>query len=297
MTRRVLQRLAAALLGLGLAGPVSAMPNLFLIDSTHGVATEFYRVKPSNGQMRLMGSLSPALGEAAGLAAMSPEVFYVSTLLGNIVRIDLSPIFTVTPLGNVGGKLAMLEADGPDLLAVDEERDELVRITLDPLRKTVIGRIRVGSRFGVPVDIVGGDLARNSAGTWYLFSNWVNNANSGGTLYLLDPDDATVTILGPRSWGYGRITGLSFDPDDSGVLYASARDLDRLLIMSPMSGQVSWVTGLCRSCPTRYDISAGDLTVVRPPPRNTPTASRTPTATRTPSPRPPTRTATPTRRR
>lgn len=269
----------AAAAGCALLAPVAAAAQLYLVDSLNDLATDFYRVKPSTGQMRLMGTLPGALGEADGLAASARDLFYVSTLKGNIIRLDLSPTYRATVLGNVGGALALLEMDGADLLAVDEQTNELVRITLDPLAKQVVGTIRVGGPHGPVVDVIGGDLARTAAGRFYLFTNSTTRSSGNGKLYLLDPDTAVATLIGPRGWGYGRITGLAFDPAD-GTLYATGRDIDRLLVMSPISGMVTRATGLCRSCTTRYDISAGDIAFA-PLPTRTPTRTRRPTPTPT----------------
>ena len=259
--------------------PALAGAQMYLVDSLNELATDFYRVKPSTGQMRLMGTLPGSLGEAAGLAASSADVLYVSTLRGNIVRIDLSPTYRATVLGNVGGALALLEMDGGSLLGVDEDTDELVRITLAPLAKQVIGTLRTGGPQGPVVDVIGGDLARTAAGRIYMFTNSTTRSNSNGKLYLVDPTTAVATLIGPRDWGYGRITGLSFDPADA-TLYATGRDIDRLLVVSPISGMVTRATGLCRSCTVRYDIAAGDLAFA-PLPTRTPTPMFRPTATPT----------------
>jgi hypothetical protein len=270
-TIRALMAASTALLA-----PTLASAQLYLVDSLHDLATEFYRVKPSTGQMRLIGTVPGALGEAAGLASAAPTVFYLTTLRGNVVRLDLSPSYAVTVLGNVGGHLALLEMDGADLLAVDEQTNQLVRITLQPLAKQVIGTIRVGAN-GPVVDVIGGDLARSGGGRFYLFTNTGSGPRSNGKLYLVDKQTAVATLIGPRGWGFGRVTGLSFDPED-GTLYASSRDTDRLLVMSPISGMVTRATGLCRSCPSRYDVAAGDL-AVPPRPTRTATPTRRPTAT------------------
>ncbi len=272
--------IVGALAGVLAPQPVHGQTFVYLIDSTHGVATEVYRVKPSTGQMRLLGTVPAELGEAAGLAAASPSLLYVSTVLGQIARIDLSPTFVVTPLGSVGGKLALLHTDGAGLLAVDEESNQLVRIGLDPLVKDVVGTIRTGSTRGPVVDVIGGDLARTGAGSWYMFTNGSTRSDGNGKLYLLDPNTAVATLLGPRGWAYGRISGLAFDPTD-GTLYASARDLDKLLMLSPITGLPFFSSTLCRGCPGRYDVSAGDLAIAAMP-TLTPRPTRTPTPTRRP---------------
>lgn len=270
---------SAAALACALLAPALAAAQMYLVDSLNDLGGDFYRVKPGTGQMRLMGALPGGLGEVVGLAAASADVFYVSTVTGTLARIDLSPSYRVTPLGTVGGSLALLEMDGSSLLAVDEVSNTLLRITPAPLAAQVIGTLRTGGPNGPVVDVIGGDLARSAAGRIYMFTNSTTRSNSNGKLYLVDPTTAVATIIGPRDWGYGRVSGLSFDPAD-GTLYATGRDIDRLLVVSPMSGMVTSATGLCRSCTTRYDIAAGDLAFA-PLPARTPTPTFRPTATPT----------------
>ena len=287
----------ACLLVASLGQAAAAQSPMFLLDSEIGQSTFVYGLDQSSGQLTLLGSLDITLGEATGLAADGPDVLYVSTLLGDIIRIDLLPSYTATTLGNVGGNVTQIQINGGLLYVVDELTDELATVQISPLRKTVIGVIRVGSTLGPVLDIVGGDLTIDSAGNWYLFTNGTSK------LYSLNITTAVATEIGPATWTSGRINGLAIDYGDGDKLYTSSRDLEQLLTLNPATGAVTTATNICLSCPSVYNVRAGDLAIPQPTSTSTPTqtstasapAMETETATATATPTPtwtPTRTTT-----
>jgi hypothetical protein len=277
---RGLRRLASALVvasaWLG-AAQARAQSPMFFLDSEIDVSTAVYTLNQSTGQLLPLGSIDIMLGEATGLAAADANVLYVTTLLGNVIRVDLMPSYMATTLGNVGGKLTQLQFDAGLLYAVDEDTDELSSIQISPLLKTVIGTIHIGNTMGPVLDIIGGDLSRDSLGNWFLFTNAM--VSTSAKLYSLDITTAVATEIGPMMWVDGRITGLAFDYGDSDKLYASARDTDQLLTLDPTTGMVTNSVDICESCPTVFDVRAGDLGV----PFGTATATVTATPTTTPT--------------
>lgn len=254
---------------------------MFIVDSEISVSTEVYRIDQVTGELTLLGSLDIDLGEATGLAADGPDTLYVSTLLGYIIEISLSPSYSATTLGNVGGKLIQMQFDGGLLYVVDEDSNELSTVQISPLTKTLIDKIRVGSTLGPELDIIGGDISIDSAGNWYLFTNSADSISSAGKLYSLNITNAVATAIGPATWLDGRITGLAFDYGDGDKLYASGRDVDKLLTLDPTTGNVNGSVDVCLLCPTPFDLRAGDLAV--PQPTDTPTPSPTETPTETPT--------------
>ncbi len=273
---------AALLVALLASRPAAGQSPMFLLDSEIDVSTLVYRIDQGTGQLTLLGALDITLGEATGLAADGPDTLYVSTLLGNIIQITLSPSFSATTLGNVGGKLTAMQFDGGLLYVVDEQSDELSTVQISPLTKTVIDTIRVGSTMGPVLDIIGGDVSIDSAGNWYLFTNSADMTSSAGKLYSLNITNAVATAIGPATWTNGRITGLAFDYGDGDKLYASARELDKLLNLDAATGNVNSSIDVCLTCPTPvYDLRAGDLGV--PQATSTPTETPTGTPTETPT--------------
>lgn len=273
---------AAALLVLlsGRSTAAAASP-IFLLDSQVGASTAVYRLDPASGQMSLLGMLDAGAGEATGLAAEGPDALYVTTLLGDIIKVTLAPAFAATKLGNVGGGLTGVQMDTGRLIVVDENTDELSSVELAPLSKTVIGTIRLGGPMGMVLDVVGGDISKDSFGNWYLFSNQSNSSASQGKLYRLDIATAAVTEVGPMLWSGGRVTGMVFDYGDSDRLYLSSRDADAMLIVDPMTGCELGSTSVCLTCPTSYDLRAGDLALPEPgttPPPTAATPGPSPTA-------------------
>src|SRR5215470_6096119 len=126
---------------------------MYLVDSLVGDSTQVFRIDQATGQLTSLGSLDISLGEAVGIAADGPDILYVTTFLGNVIKINLTPSFSPTTLGNVGGSLTQLDFDGGVLYAVDETANELSTISFSPLTKNVIGTIKVGSTMGPTLDI------------------------------------------------------------------------------------------------------------------------------------------------
>jgi hypothetical protein len=265
---------AAALLALFRGSSALAAPSpIFLVDSEVGESSAVYRVDPPSGQMTLLGTLDIAAGEATGLAAEGPDTLYVTTLLGAVIKVTLAPTFAATMLGNVGGALTGVQMDAGRLYAIDENTDELSSIELAPLSRTVVGTIRIGGPMGMVLDVVGGDISKDSLGNWYLFSNQSHSSASQGKLYRLDIATAAVSEVGPAIWSDGRVTGMVFDHGDSDRLYLSSRDADALLIVDPMSGCTLGSMPVCLTCPTSYDLRAGDLALPEPGTTPPPTAA------------------------
>jgi hypothetical protein len=254
---------------------------MFLVDSEVGVSTEVFQLDQSTGQLTSLGPLNIMLGEAFGLAADGPNLLYVTTFDGNVIKVTLSPMFSATTLGNVGGQLTQLQFDAGLLYVVDEASDELAIIDPVTVMKSVIGTIKVGSIMGPTLDIIGGDLSKDSAGNWFLFTNSDNTPTSAGKLYSLDVTTAVVTEIGPAMWTDGRVTGLAFDYGDSDKLYATGRDVDKLFVLDPTTGAPTSSINVCLTCPTVYDLRAGDLGVPYPTATQTPSATATATATST----------------
>src|SRR6185369_15915464 len=95
------------------------------------------------------------------------------------------------------------------------------------------------------------DLAQDSSGTWYV---WTNAAQQ---LYQLDVTNAVVTPIGAS--GLGAKTGLAFDYQNGDVLIAASRPLDTLQTIDKTTGQITSSVNFCLNCPTVYDHRFGDL--------------------------------------
>src|SRR5262245_11242553 len=117
----------AVLLGAILASTPRAFAAspMFLVDSQVGVSTEVFQIDQSTGQLTSLGPLNIMLGEAFGLAADGPNLLYVTTFDGNVIKITLSPMFSATTIGNVGGSLTQAQFDGGLIYVVDETSDQL----------------------------------------------------------------------------------------------------------------------------------------------------------------------------
>lgn len=254
--RRRIPALAGLVAALLLAArPAPAVTPVFLLDSQSFTDNRLFRVDPSTGQLVFLGSLGGTYGEIAGLAALGPNELIATSSFGDVLRVTVSP-FTVVRLGGVGGMLVGLATslDGA-LYGLDESSDELVRITLAPLARVVIGLVRLGSPGGPVLDVAGGDLVQARNGTWYLWTN------GGVGLYTIDVGTAVAQAVDPGGAPSPFTSGLAIDYEGGGVLYASSGAQDSVRALSLTTGQT--VPGstrtLCLTCPTPYDHLFGDL--------------------------------------
>src|SRR5262245_45109205 len=103
---RLLPVLLAFLILGPLATPSWAVTPIFLIDTDAGLPGRIYRVNAATGQLTTVGTLPLEYGEVAGLAAVSQNVLYVTTMAtpvaNRVLRVTVSP-FSFQELGAVGG--------------------------------------------------------------------------------------------------------------------------------------------------------------------------------------------------
>src|SRR6185369_17584892 len=174
-----------------------------------------------------------------------------------------------------------LEYYDGQLWAIDETSNALSTIQISPVLQVPVGVIHVGSLDGPVLDVEGGDIARDSAGNWYLWSN------ATGALYHLVVTTAVVTPVDTNVPPLSARTGLAFEHQTDDALIASSRLLDQLEIVDPSTGFATSAVNVCLNCPTVYDLRYGDMAappLPPPPPTETPTVTPTsvpPTATAT----------------
>src|SRR6185369_9060626 len=174
-----------------------------------------------------------------------------------------------------------LEYYDGQLWAIDETSNALSTIQISPVLQVPVGVIHVGSLDGPVLDVEGGDIARDSAGNWYLWSN------ATGALYHLVVTTAVVTPVDTNVPPLSARTGLAFEHQTDDALIASSRLLDQLEIVDPSTGFATSAVNVCLNCPTGYDLRYGDMAappLPPPPPTETPTVTPTsvpPTATAT----------------
>ena len=198
----------AVLLTLASARAAGAATPIFLLDSDVPGPTVLFQVDPTNGHLTMLGTVSSGPGEALGLAAASHNLLYVATYAGDILAVTIDP-FTVTPTGCVGpGAIVGLAFSNGVLYATEESTSTLSRIDLSSCTTTLIGT--------VTVPIQGGDIAENGSGQWYLWTN------SNQDLYLLDVTTAVAIELDPTNQNLGAKSGLAFDYQGGGTLFASS---------------------------------------------------------------------------
>jgi hypothetical protein len=237
------------------ASRARAVTPLFLLDTEVGSPAILFRVNPTTGALTTLGTLPAGIGEAAGLAAANGNRLYVTTIqttVTSLFEVTVSP-FGFRELGTLAGAfqgLAYSAGEG-QLYAIEEDTDRFYRITLEPVVLTLIGTVRVGSTGGPVLDILGGDLAQDGAGNWYLWTN------STSDLYLLNPATAVATQVDPQ--GAGPKTGIAFNYQAGGTLYGSSRVDDALETINPATGLTTTAASFCVACPTVYDHRFGDL--------------------------------------
>jgi hypothetical protein len=243
------------------ARAASSATSFFYLDSDGSTESTIYRVERTTGQLTALGSLQ---APSYALAAASDHVLYVVTTAGALLEVAVEP-FTVTQVGSVGltGVTGLAFANG-ELVATDEDTRSLYRIQLAPLATTLVGPLLLN---GSPLNIGGGDIAVDAAGTWYLWSN--------GTLalYQLDVTTGVVTLLPAPSPPPGTLGGLAIDFDDGALLASSAQpqSLNGLVTLDPTGANPTAVEPLCLSCPTPFQMHYGDLASA--PPQATGTGS------------------------
>jgi hypothetical protein len=231
------------------ARAASSATSFFYLDSDGSTESTIYRVERATGQLTVLGSLQ---APSYALAAASDQVLYVVTTAGAVFEVAVEP-FTVTQVGSIGltGVTGLAFANG-ELVATDEDTRSLYRIQLAPLAATLVGPILLS---GSPLNIGGGDIAVDAAGTWYLWSN--------GTLalYRLDVTTGVVTLLPAPAPPPGTLGGLAIDFDDGALLASSAQpqSLNGLVTLDPTGAKPIAVEPLCLSCPTPFQMHYGDL--------------------------------------
>jgi hypothetical protein len=250
--RASLRLVAAFLVVLTCAG-VAAATSFFYLDSDGSTESTIYRVERTTGQLTFLGSLPEP---SYALAAASDQVLFVVSTTGSLLDVTLDP-FTVSQVGFLGlsGVVGLAFANG-QLMATDEDTRSLYRIQLTPLAATLIGPVLLD---GSPLDLGGGDIAVDAAGTWYLWSN--------GTLalYRLDVTTGVATLLPAPSPPPGTLGGLAIDFDDGSLIASSAQpqSRDALVTLDPTGAKPIVVEPLCLSCPTPFHTQYGDLASVR----------------------------------
>ncbi len=259
MGSHMLSLVLLSLLSFGLAlgaRPASAQTPIFLLDTDQATFVDVFRVEPATGQLTALGSLPPNLGTTMALAAASDNLLYAVTQGGEVLRITVSP-FGSTSLGNIGANQILGLAFGNGALYATEESTRLLyRIDLAPLSATIMGEVRLAD--GSPVDVSGGDLAQGPSGAWFLWTN------STQTLYTLDVTTGVAAPVGDPVVTDGFITGLAFDYQGGGALFASSREENPLKTLDPATGQIMAGMSLCVACPEPYWVGFGNLASPRP---------------------------------
>ena len=253
---RLLVGLVALATIAGMATPAPAVTPIFMIDSDVGAESRIFRVDPASGQLTLLGTLPVDYSEAVGLAAASEDTLYVTTsaspVANRLLRVTLNP-FSFQELGAIGRQFSGVAFDGGQLYGVDESSNGLYRVSLTPpIATTLVGTVRLGSPAGPVVDVDGGDIARDAAGNWYLWTN------TPADLFLLDVTTAVATQLDPATTSFPK-TGLAVDYQGGGTILASSRFDDTLDTLNPATGATTASVPVCLVCPTVYDVRFGDL--------------------------------------
>src|SRR5262245_14105651 len=231
----------ALLLALISVRPTGAATPIFLLDTNVGGPTVLFQVDPTSGQLTTLGTVSTGVEEVLGLAAASQSLLYAASYSGEILAVTLEPSFSVTSTGCVGPTAIVgLAFSNGVLYATEERTSTLSRIDLSSCTTTLIGT--------VTVPIQGGDIAENGSGQWYL---WTNSTQD---LYLLDVTTAVATQLDPANQGLGPKSGLAFDYQGGGTLFASSGGtVNSLLTLNPATGLA--ITSVPFSLPHHF----GDL--------------------------------------
>ena len=214
----------ALVLTLASLQPARTATPMFLLDSNVNEPTLLYRVDPASGLLTTIGTVSTGPVEMLGLAAVNQNLLYVATYDGSILAVSVEP-FSVTDTGCTGpSAIVGLAFSNGVLYATEERTSTLSRIDLSSCKTTLIGT--------VTVPIQGGDIAENGSGQWYLWTN------SNQDLYLLDVTTAVAIELDPTNQNLGAKSGLAFDYQGGGTLFASSGgNVNSLLTLDPATGQ------------------------------------------------------------
>ena len=154
-----------ALTGLAWATAAAAASSIFLLDTDELTYATVFEVDQSTGRLTTLGSLPLPTDVTLGLAA-SDDRLYAVTQSGEVLQITPRP-FRVVSIGNIGANAIVGLAFSDGLLyATDEATDQLYVIQLTPVSLTIVGEVRLGSTGGPVLDIDGGDLALDAAGSW-----------------------------------------------------------------------------------------------------------------------------------
>jgi hypothetical protein len=236
-------------------------PPLYLVDTPFDpLPSGIYLVQPATGAMTLRASLDVSLGPILGLAAANESVFYASGGDAKgcfncfLWRITLAPGSTVPqevlPIGPfldgttpVDGVTGMTFRSDGTLWMIDEHAHGLFVVDPDTAAVTRIGT--------VSIEILGGDITFDPAGTMWLWSN----APASHGLHQLDPQTAIATpfILRPDV----RLAGLA-SLSHSSVMYGASPFIDSLYEILIPSGFTGFQPPLVLKG-TGFDHKRGDL--------------------------------------
>jgi hypothetical protein len=225
------------------AGP----PRVFLIEGD-GVSRPSYvfTVDVTNGRLTELGSIAASFGEPDGLAYKDPNHLYMTSYDGKLVEITLSPM-TATTLMTGLGALSSLDNDGANLIAVDDNTDTLVHLMPEPTQ--VLDAMSL-MYMGSAVIVDGGDITRNDADSWWLWTNV-------GVLYRVEDATATALLVGSDP-GLPYIVGIT---KVGSTLYGISTDTDSIYAIDPSDGTLGPPETICLACPTTYDMAFGDLAI------------------------------------
>ncbi len=247
-------RLALTALALLVVLPATTRSEtIFYLDSDGVSASTLFSVEPSTGELTSLGALPVA---SYALAAPTDRILFMATLDGHLFQLDVAS-FALTDMGPTGlSNVVGLDTSGGDLYATDEASDMLYRIDLAPLTTTAIGQLHLAG--GTPIALQGGDIAQDSAGGWYLWTN--------STRQLFRFDLATL-VAEPIavSQDVGTLTGLAFARNLGALVGASGLPGGdaTLFLIDPAGAQAPKAVQPCVSCPTPYPLRYGDLAVSR----------------------------------
>jgi hypothetical protein len=229
------------------AVPDARPPMVVYMTNSLATGVDLCTLDVLTGQVTVLGTLAPTVGDLGGLAWWAPNELYGGNRTGDFVDITLAPLGGVI-VANEGGHIGGLEAWNTELLGIDQTAHDVIQFT--PPSGTFLHTPLTSG--GSPLVSNGGDLVQMSNGDWLLWPN-VN-----GQLFLLDPASGIATPRGPVIAGVPSISGLVRDDQDH--LYAIMASTDQVVDMDPATGALGAARTMCVACPTPYDFMSGDLT-------------------------------------